>query len=78
MPFPGSRRPTRACAGWSNVVVVATPNDFDPRPEPPTRPLATDCCGGGCSPCIFEIYESELERYEKALSEWRARHVDRE
>jgi len=45
------------------VVLVATPNDPDPRLEPPARPRATDCCGGGCSPCIFEVYESELERY---------------
>jgi hypothetical protein len=56
--------------GWSS--------NPDPRPEPPARPRATDCCGGGCSPCIFEVYEIELERYEKALSEWRARRAGQE
>jgi hypothetical protein len=46
----------------------------DPRPEPPLRPAAGDCCRGGCDPCVFEVYEEELTRYEKALREWQLRH----
>ncbi|MBA1149161.1 hypothetical protein H0Z60_19110 [Ectothiorhodospiraceae bacterium WFHF3C12] len=32
------------------------------RPEPPD-PLA--CCQGNCVPCIFDVYERELERWER-------------
>jgi hypothetical protein len=46
----------------------------DPRPQPPTEPALEDCCRGGCSPCVFELYEEALERYERALADWRARH----
>ena len=46
----------------------------DPAPEPPARPKASDCCRGGCVPCVFEIYDDELARYERALREWRLRH----
>ena len=31
-----------------------------PRPE---APLPSDCCGSGCSPCIFELHEQELQRW---------------
>ena len=46
----------------------------DPRPEPPARPTADDCCRGGCDPCVFDIYEAEIARYEEALRQWRLRH----
>ena len=29
-------------------------------PEPPQEPLPSDCCGSGCTPCVFDIYEEEL------------------
>jgi hypothetical protein len=48
--------------------------DPDPAPERPERPKADDCCRGGCDPCVFDIYEEELARYEKALREWCQRH----
>lgn len=48
--------------------------DPDPRPEPPERPLPSDCCGSGCSPCILDLYETELQRYQEALAAWQARH----
>ena len=31
----------------------------------PEKPLDSDCCGQGCNPCVFDIYEQELARYEK-------------
>jgi hypothetical protein len=46
----------------------------DPRPVPPERPLPADCCGGGCDPCVFDLYAEALEAYEAALAAWRARH----
>ncbi|KAJ9578258.1 hypothetical protein L9F63_005528 [Diploptera punctata] len=39
-------------------------NEFfmPPRPE---EPLESDCCGSGCSPCIFDIYRKQLLEWEK-------------
>ena len=48
-------------------------------PEPPEEPLPTDCCGTGCSPCVRDIFEAELEEWQrlKAMTpreraEWRS------
>ncbi|WP_407671021.1 oxidoreductase-like domain-containing protein [Paraburkholderia sartisoli] len=49
-------------------------NGDDPMPVPPTQPELEDCCGSGCDPCIFDIYEAALERYRVALAAWEARH----
>ncbi|WP_228875987.1 oxidoreductase-like domain-containing protein [Paraburkholderia saeva] len=46
----------------------------DPMPVPPTQPEFEDCCGTGCDPCIFDIYEAALERYRVALAAWEERH----
>jgi hypothetical protein len=46
----------------------------DPRPRPPVQPALEDCCLSGCSPCVFDLYEQALERYELALAQWQARH----
>lgn len=35
----------------------------DRKPQPPD-PLA--CCQGNCVPCVFDVYERALERWEKA------------
>ena len=53
---------------------MVLPQDPDPRPEPPVRPAAGECCRGGCDPCVFDIYETELARYEEAMRAWRMRH----
>jgi hypothetical protein len=49
----------------------------DPRPTPPKRPTQDDCCHSGCSPCVFELYEEALDRYEAALALWEARQAMR-
>jgi hypothetical protein len=51
------------------------PSD-DPPPTPPLRPDAGDCCRGGCDPCVFDLYEDELARYEAALESWKKRHPE--
>ena len=35
-------------------------------PRPPREPDLDECCGSGCDPCVFDLYEQRLER-------WRAR-----
>ncbi len=50
-----------------------SPGDIDPRPEPPVRPDADMCCGGGCIPCIFDYFEEAQAKYEVALKAWEAR-----
>jgi hypothetical protein len=45
----------------------------DPRPVPPVRPALDDCCQSGCNPCVFDLYDDALARYETALAEWQAR-----
>ena len=37
---------------------IAISNEMPPEPE---EPLPSDCCGSGCSPCVFDIYERDLE-----------------
>lgn len=48
-----------------------------PRPEPPVAPELEDCCRSGCTPCVFDLYEDALERYERALAEWEAAQATR-
>lgn len=51
-------------------------NDLDdPPPQPPVAPRAGDCCRGGCDPCVFDLHQEELARYELALEKWKARHA---
>jgi hypothetical protein len=50
--------------------------DDDPMPQPPVEPEAIDCCGEGCVPCIYDIYEQALADYREALAAWYARHPD--
>nr|XP_058159519.1 NADH-cytochrome b5 reductase-like isoform X5 [Dasypus novemcinctus] len=32
----------------------------------PVEPLPSQCCGSGCSPCVFDIYHRDLARWEAA------------
>ncbi|XP_061489057.1 NADH-cytochrome b5 reductase-like isoform X2 [Rhineura floridana] len=32
----------------------------------PKEPLPSQCCGSGCKPCIYDIYQKELEQWEEA------------
>jgi len=34
-------------------------------PEPPTKPLDSDCCSNGCTPCVFDIYDEEVAQWQK-------------
>ena len=39
---------------------------FPPRPE---EPQESDCCGSGCSLCVFDIYRLQLLEWEKQCSD---------
>lgn len=40
------------------------------RPVPPVQPDLEDCCRSGCVPCVFDLYEDALARYERELAAW--------
>ncbi|KAG5884005.1 hypothetical protein JTB14_006665 [Gonioctena quinquepunctata] len=33
--------------------------------EPPIKPDESDCCNSGCNPCILDVYEDQLKKYNK-------------
>ena len=48
--------------------------DDDPQPVPPQAPAPGDCCSSGCTFCVEDMYQDELERYQAALKAWKLRH----
>ncbi|XP_072199703.1 NADH-cytochrome b5 reductase-like isoform X2 [Excalfactoria chinensis] len=32
----------------------------------PREPSPAQCCGGGCRPCVYDVYNEELARWERA------------
>ncbi|WP_076592718.1 oxidoreductase-like domain-containing protein [Herminiimonas arsenitoxidans] len=48
----------------------------DAPPVPPVRPDNDECCHSGCEPCIFDLYELEMDRYRLALKAWEKRMED--
>jgi oxidoreductase family protein len=54
---------------------MAAQEDNDPRPAPPVRPNAEDCCKGSCDPCIFDLYADALDRYAAELHAWEERQA---
>ena len=50
----------------------------DPRPQPPEPPLPTDCCGSGCTVCVYDLHAEAEAAYRQALAAWRARHPGRD
>src|SRR5690348_16878929 len=66
-------------AGGTEIKPLSLSDDFtgsDPRPLPPREPALEECCGGGCTPCVFDRYAEALERYEEALASWLKRHQE--
>lgn len=47
---------------------------IDPRPQPPEPVDPMDCCGGGCSPCVYDLHDEALEHYQEQLKAWRERN----
>ncbi|KAL7638446.1 UNVERIFIED_CONTAM: hypothetical protein RMT77_011016 [Armadillidium vulgare] len=38
-------------------------------PPKPEAPLPSDCCGTGCSPCVYDIYEEDLKKWKKSCEQ---------
>jgi len=34
-------------------------------PPPPVKPDPHECCGSGCTPCIFDYYEIALDKWKE-------------
>ncbi|XP_032073529.1 NADH-cytochrome b5 reductase-like [Thamnophis elegans] len=32
----------------------------------PRKPLSYQCCGSGCKPCIYDVYQEDLKKWEEA------------
>ncbi|MGB0132301.1 oxidoreductase-like domain-containing protein [Dokdonella sp.] len=50
----------------------------DPRPQKPAEPDPLDCCGSGCTRCVFDIHDEAVQRYKDALAAWRASRSKKE
>ncbi len=50
-------------------------SDPDPEPVPPELPEDDACCGNGCDPCVFDLYDIERRRYLAALKAWQERQA---
>jgi len=46
-------------------------------PPQPERPLANDCCGGGCADCVFTLYLRDLKIWNKEVKEIRRLHDEK-
>lgn len=72
---PRGLRPFDAGPG---IVYAGQMTSIDPSephrapPVPPVAPEPDDCCRSGCAPCVFDLYEDALARYEAALAAWEA------
>ncbi|MDR9433170.1 MAG: oxidoreductase-like domain-containing protein [Spiribacter sp.] len=45
-----------------------------PLPPPPREPDWDECCGNGCNPCVFDLYEQRLERWRARCEQIRSQH----
>lgn len=37
--------------------------DIENLPDAPEEPLPSDCCGGGCVPCVMDVYQEQLKQW---------------
>jgi len=48
-------------------------NDDDDRPK---TPLEEDCCGSGCTPCIFDVHKMLLSEWENRKTGTKVKTAD--
>jgi hypothetical protein len=44
---------------------LMTSNTATNRVAKPERPADDDCCGGGCSPCVWDHYHEQLAKWHQ-------------
>ncbi|XP_050302299.1 NADH-cytochrome b5 reductase-like [Anthonomus grandis grandis] len=37
--------------------------------QEPVKPSESDCCGSGCNPCILDVYEEQLKKYNASKNQ---------
>ncbi|ESL10169.1 oxidoreductase [Trypanosoma rangeli SC58] len=47
-------------------------------PKRPREPAPSDCCGSGCSRCVWDVYFDELSRYEEYVKDLGAQAIELE
>ena len=53
-------------ASSSTITETATTAETRPKyPPDPIKPSDDDCCGSGCSTCVFDLYELELSKWRE-------------
>lgn len=67
---PGGRRAVRAAprrrCGAAVLQAMSGREEEEWQALKPREPSPSQCCGGGCQPCVYDVYEKELERWERA------------
>ena len=43
------------------------------KPKKPWEPYPDECCGRGCVPCVYDIYDDNLSKYEYNLKTFKTR-----
>lgn len=51
--------------------------DDEALPPKPERPDSSECCKSDCSPCIFEIYDQQLDQWEQRVAQILAQRAAR-
>jgi hypothetical protein len=44
-------------------------DDINKLPKIPRKPSDSECCGSGCCPCIWDVYNRDLEKHQRAVDE---------
>ncbi|XP_017661179.1 PREDICTED: NADH-cytochrome b5 reductase-like isoform X6 [Lepidothrix coronata] len=57
-----------SCCFWCRTCVLQamSGSEQDWLSLRPREPSPSQCCGGGCKPCIYDVYEKELAQWERA------------
>jgi hypothetical protein len=53
-------------------MMVAMDESSGPPPAP-TAPDPGECCGEGCSNCVFDLHDAAMQRWRLQLAAWEAR-----
>ena len=44
----------------------------------PNEPGPDDCCGTGCDPCVFDVYDNKMEKFEEKMSDLQGKLIELE